>query len=110
MPKEIRQIVFSPGELMDAIVANNRTLEEKVLYGDIASCTLGEDLVVRASCQVRDGSVVRKSDVTLTQEFVLESLVRYCLENNIPVPRSATKQVCLHEGDPCLKICFTTKL
>ena len=104
MPKEFRQIFFSHEELTHAVVAHNRIAEEKVLYGDLAACTLGEDLIIRAECQIRDGGTVRSLQVTLTEDFTREALIRYCLENNIPIPRSGSKQLRLVDDEACLEI------
>ena len=104
MPKELRQIIFSHRELTHAVVAHNRIAEDKVLYGDLASCTLGEDLIIRAECRIRDGGTVRSLQVNLTEDFTREALIRYCLENNIPIPRSGSKQLRLIEDEACLEI------
>jgi len=104
MPKEFRQIVFSREELADAVVAHNRIEEDKVLYGDLASCVLGEDLIIRVECRIRDGGNLRSLKVNLTEDFALEALIRYCLENNIPIPRSGSKQLRLIDDEACLEI------
>ena len=104
MPKEFRQIVFSHHELAHAVVAHNRIAEDKVLCGDLASCSLGEDLIIRAECRVRDGGTVRSLQVKLSEDFTREALIRYCLENNIPIPRSGSKQLRLIEDEACLEI------
>lgn len=104
MPKEFRQIFFSQEELTEAVIAHNRIEEDKVLYGDLASCVLGEDLIIRVECRIRDGDTLRSLTVNLTEDFTREALIRYCLENNIPIPRSGSKQLRLVEDEACLEI------
>lgn len=104
MPKEFRQIFFSQEELTEAVIAHNRIEEDKVLYGDLASCVLGEDLIIRVECRIRDGGTLRSLTVNLTEDFTREALIRYCLENNIPIPRSGSKQLRLVEDEACLEI------
>ena len=104
MPREHRQIIFAEDELLSAMIAHDRTLESKVIEGEAVACAVGAGPIVELESRVRDGNVWRNQKISLPLEFVLHSLIRYCLENNIMIPRAGRKTVALNDGDVCLEI------
>ena len=96
MPQEIRKIIFSPAEVLEALDerAGNGSvpLDAKVgLALDESGRTLEMTLDLGA-----DGSSPRRSERDATE--VGSSLIKYCLDNGIPIPRDAKRSLDLHEG------------
>lgn len=104
MPREHRQIFFTDDELLNAMAAHHRTLPNKVMQGEAEACIVGSGPKIAVTCRVQDGNVYRSQEAEVPLEFVLHSLIRYCLENNIVIPRAGRKTVEYCNGEICLQI------
>ena len=108
MPREHRRIFFAADELLNAMVAHDRTLPARVMLGEAEACVTGAGPSVAVKCRVQDGNVYRSQQAELPLEFVLHSMIRYCLENNIMIPRPGRKTVEYCDGEICLQITLGT--
>lgn len=103
MPYEHRQIIFTPEELSEAIESHNRMSTPPAVHGDDFSCWIDGDQV-KAKSQVPDGEGTQDLVVELPKRFVLASLIRFCLENNIKLPKAGKKSFLFQGGRACVEI------
>lgn len=112
MPRETRQIALSDDELIQAIRSYRRMQPDFLPQGPVlrASFTRTEDLDTRLTVAVRMryGASEQEVEVQLQEADLLPLLVRFCLENNIPVPRRGEKKAQLIDGAAVLHIEFST--
>lgn len=101
MPQEIRKIIFSPAEVLEALDERGGNgsvpLDAKVgLEFDESGHTL------KLALWLDEDGPPRKSSRNATD--VGSSLIKYCLDNGIPIPRGAKRSLDLHEGKLTLSL------
>ncbi len=91
MPYEVRDIVFSKEEVAAALCAHDRMCGEQEIQGAVADVRVenGDDVNVKLSVEGADESQI----VTVGGDKLLAALIRYCIENNIVIPRRSKKSV-----------------
>ncbi len=91
MATELRRIFFDPAELLEATQSYLRANVEIIGAVTVVSVKAGKDgsLAVGFVRPTQPGQP--QGDITLQPEQALDLLVRFCLENNIPMPRQGTK-------------------
>lgn len=112
MPLEKRQIILSENELLHALSAYRNVNTKFLPGGDILQVTIAarcadrpaEGVVVTVSIQMCYGDSQQKIDVPLRDADILSLLVRFCLENNVPIPRSGAKAAGAVDGKLALLI------
>jgi hypothetical protein len=103
VPRERRQIIFSEAELYEALVGYNRVAAMPAFRGDPFSIVIGKEPSITVSCRVYDYRGDWKEETErLPGEFVREALIRFCLENNIGLPRSGVKRILAVDQEICL--------
>ncbi len=103
MPYEHRQIVFTGEELSEAVEAHNRMVDPPAILGEYHSSWV-EDDEVKAKSLIPDAEATQDLVVTLPKKFVLGSLIRFCVESNIKLPRAGRKTFMFVGGKACLEI------
>ncbi len=103
MPHEHRQIIFTPEELSEAVEAHNRMADPPMVHGTYRECWIEGD-VVKAKSEIADDNGNQELVVTLPKKFVLASLIRFCVESNVKLPRSGKKAFMFLGGRACLEI------
>ncbi|MHA1566775.1 MAG: hypothetical protein ACTSX7_15800 [Alphaproteobacteria bacterium] len=103
MPHEHRQIIFTPEELSKAVAAHNRVADPPLIHGTYCSCWIDGD-EVKVMSEISDGSGIQELVVTLPKKFVLASLIRFCVESNIMLPRAGKKAFMFLGGRACIEI------
>jgi len=93
MATEFRRIVLTNDELMDAIALYNRAAKQKLPAGQFVSCTVkdGQDLMV--SLEICDISTDKRYNIDLKAAYIGASIIKWCQNEKIPIPRSADKSV-----------------
>ena len=105
MPSEFRKLVFTDDEVMDALEAHD----------DAASGRLDGRVIARlASDSVDDGELIATlaasedgeegDQVVLPDFYVTAALMRFLIEEGIPLPRRATKAITIENGQVVLQI------
>ena len=101
MVQEIRKIIFSSEELAEAFEAYARTTPDFLPAGKIASC---------AAVNEDGNKVVVKMDTPDARELTyagadaLHPLIRFCLENNVMLPRDGRKTFMVADGKAILAV------
>jgi hypothetical protein len=112
MPIEIHQILLSSEEVTHALNAYRQVNTTFLPQGDVVKVKVGPAADAHApggveltvSIAMQYGSSQHKADFTIGVADIVELLIRFCLENNIPVPRLGTKAAELIDGALALRI------
>ena len=96
MPVERRHILLSTEETLHAIQSYARMRPQFLPHGQVLGFRLDEGdeesgIGLTVSVEVAYGATQAMLDVRATQPDIVELLIRCCLENNIPIPRSGAK-------------------
>lgn len=91
MPSEIRNIVFSGDELLEAIRQYNAQAREKLPQGQFVRCQPTEGDVVGAIIEIDDPIGGGTKQVTLDHAYLVAVLISACMRVKIPLPRRARK-------------------
>ncbi len=104
MATELRRIFLSSDELLKATHSYLRVNVELVGAVSVSSTHVCKDgtLSVRFVRTAQPGKP--KGDILLQKEQVVELLIRFCMENNIPIPRNGKKAVVVRDRGIALQI------
>ena len=97
MPKELRKLTFSSGELQAAVMdycLRTKIPVPKANILDVLVSDDSEEIVTIQFMPIDDHT----PEVKLGREQVAASLIRYCGLNSIPLPRSAQKVLQIQDG------------
>ena len=106
MPVERREIIFSTSEVFQAVNSYNRMKPDLLPHGTIQDVQLveGGEIKLRVIVEMIYGDRRQAVEIEVKAIDTVELLVRGCLENNIPIPRRATKLLRVIEGSLALVI------
>ena len=104
MPTETRRLVFTSDELKEALTRYSQTGTQALPRGQVVGCDLKGERGVQAVVAVSDpgSGEVRKVDLDATQ--LGACLIKFCLDNKIPLPRDGTKSLQVVGDDIALRI------
>ena len=88
---ELRRIIFANGEVIEAIKRYNEVAKKKLPEGSIASCRMDADDSMRLTLGMRDHSTDKHYKVALKTSFIGAAMMKWCLETDVPLARSAEK-------------------
>ena len=104
MPREIRTIIMSDAELTGAIDSFRRVRKDLLPPGTIHGIEAQKDGNVLVAIEMKFGPNVRNDSFILEHQFVVEALARFCIENNVIIPRSGAKKVLKTDREWILEI------
>ena len=104
MPRERREILLSEDELVDAIRSYRRMQKDVLPAGEIVAVEVQSADCIKVSIVMEYGDCEQQADFVLSGARVIEVLIRFCIENNIPIPRCGKKSLQITAGELCLKI------
>jgi hypothetical protein len=114
MPIERRQIIFSEGEVLQAIESYRRTHTDFLPHGEVTGITLkpatghvGVHLTI--SVGMIYGQTRHAVSIEAAEVAIVELLIRCCLENNIPIPKIGRKSAGVIDGMLMLSIASTSE-
>ncbi len=93
MPIEIRKIIFSEAELIEAIEGFARNMRRTMLPGETVACSIDgtNDLSVSLTVQnLADGT---SATTRFDHVAVAAALIRYCIGEKIPLAKAAENSV-----------------
>jgi hypothetical protein len=108
MPKELRKIILSTEELIEALDSYKRTNFEFLPVGKIVSCEVKANGPVTVGLDIGGGTSVQAKQFTVRTPDLLEPLIKYCIENNIMLPRNSRKSVLLGDDQAVLFLQMNT--
>ena len=104
MASELRHIILSDAEFASSLHSFRRTHEDFLPAGEIVKWSEGATQTVDVTMSIKGGSTVNEMVFTVEQEQVIDILVRFCMENNIPIPRAGAKKWSVRESGIPLSI------
>ncbi len=103
MVQELRQIVLDKNELISALESHRGMTCGYMPTGKIIDLAIVDDT---NSVNVTLASVSQGKEISvmLSDAMLLQPLIRFCIENNIMLPRQGSKKVCVTKEHVALRI------
>lgn len=108
MPTEFRRIVFTSEELKEALTLYSRTANGPLPPGTVVGCDLKGSGGVQAVVAVSNPRTGELDRVELDAAQLGASLIKFCIEKKIPIPREGTKSIQIAGDDVALRITLGT--
>ncbi|CAK0750146.1 conserved hypothetical protein [uncultured Gammaproteobacteria bacterium] len=90
--KELRCIVFTESEVINAIIDRRRRLHEPLPEGTVRGLTFKNDGNVETTVKVEDDYGTDRS-ITLREPEVAAALISWCMNRRIPMPADSDKHL-----------------
>ncbi|MEZ5668171.1 MAG: hypothetical protein R3F55_12185 [Alphaproteobacteria bacterium] len=104
MAIELRRIILEPDEFLVAVRSYLRANHDEFGIVSTIAVSGNRDGSIAARVVRRDGGAERETSVLLSVEHATALLIRFCLENNIPLARSARKKAVPASGSIALQV------
>lgn len=104
MATELRYITLSDEEFASSLHSFRRTHEDFLPNGEIVDWKACDTGTVDVKMNIKGGSTTNQMVFTIDQQQVVDILVRFCMENNVPVPLEGTKDWSMDEAGITLAI------
>lgn len=92
MPVEIRRIILSEEELKRALNSYRRMTKGFLPDGDFEQVEVKNDGTLNVKIGMNYSGQEKMADFEVTSDHACDILIRFCVENNIPIPREGTKK------------------
>jgi hypothetical protein len=104
MVKEMRKIILSRDEVMTALESYKRNNFEFLPAGKIVQCDLKHGAPVAVGIETATANKIKTTEFHLDHTKLLEPLIRFCIENNIVLPRNSKKSALIGDDQAALYI------
>jgi hypothetical protein len=104
MPREHREIIFSPEELESAVRSYARVTPRFLPVAEHVACSHDGAGGLTITVQATYGATVQEMSIEAKPADIEALLIRFCLENNVMLPRAGRKRVVAHEDGLALLI------
>lgn len=104
MPSEVRIIVFTPEEVLEAIEGFNAHADKRLFRGATIDCHVRKHPRVHAILEVERAGGEEIDTVDLNASQLAAALISYCRERRIPLPRSAKKELDVIDSQLVLRL------
>lgn len=91
MPEEFRRLIFSDMETVSAVMQQSRRSKDPIPTGKMSFLTIAGDKVPYISFAIDAESGEQRFKIEGNQ--LAAALIRYCMDNHIPIPQKAQKVV-----------------
>jgi len=93
MPSELRRIVFSESEIIEALDRFAKATRHAMPAGKITACRIDSKSALSATLTVQHMAEGSTHTVRFDNASIAAALIRYCIEKKIPIPRASEKSV-----------------
>ncbi|HYC04757.1 MAG TPA: hypothetical protein VED40_15805 [Azospirillaceae bacterium] len=100
--KELRCLVFTDREVVDAILDRRRRLKESLPPGEVKRIRFTLEGGVRTTLSIENEGTVE--ELQLTEQEVQAALISHCMAKGVPLPVEADKALYLIRGNATLMI------
>lgn len=104
MPRELRHILLSREELMQAVEAYRRMTATGLPEGTIVAVEPDQQNDLKVVLTTQFGSTPQQLETALGTKHIVPMLVRFCYENNIPLPMNGKKAYRAIKGELALVV------
>ena len=109
MVQEVRRVIFSPDELYAAIEGFRRMTPNFLPQGQIIGCSVEEN-AIRVTLRPPGKTKLPSTVHLIKGAEAVKPLLRFCLENNIMMPKDGQKSLYVKDGAASLYIVFKVNL
>jgi hypothetical protein len=112
MPAEIRHIIFSQEELVDALARHFSSRPTLLPGAEIVACKFGTDPEVGSiTCSVfiRADESCEEEEKKLEPSLVAAAMLAYCITKRIPIAKKSSKGLRIMNGDLALSLILHDK-
>lgn len=107
MVQEVRRIMFTQDELVAAFECYRRVTPNFLPPGSLVSCVVAENSICAIVKSTPQGPTI---DYTFKGMEAVKPLIRFCIENNIMMPRDGQKSLYVKDGAASLYIVYNVNL
>ena len=104
MVQEIRKIILTNEELVYAFECYRRMTPNFLPNGKVVACTSFDDGTVNVTVERNTAKGSERSEHPIRGQEVLKPLIRFCVENNIMLPKNGQKSIAIKDGAASLYI------
>ncbi len=104
MVAEFRKMSFSFFELGNAIKTFHVSKSLPLPVGDILAINLVEKPTIRAKLKFALANTGKTEEIELDNNRLAASMLYYCMQHNIPVPKNAKKEIVKTENGLALQV------
>ncbi|MDE2030499.1 MAG: hypothetical protein KGI97_08060 [Alphaproteobacteria bacterium] len=104
MVQDIRRLVFSPEEMLEAFQSYSRITPKFLPGGVLKSCAPEAPDGIKLVVEMEYGSATQQAEFTYRGIDALRPLILYCLETNIMLPRNGHKNFSVIDSQACVTI------
>ncbi len=104
MVQEVRRIMLTPEELVSAFESYRRMTPGFLPEGRIVSCIPLGDGAIKVLLKMPENTLPTKSEFVFKDMDAVNPLIRFCIENNIMLPRSGQKSLFIKDGTASLYV------
>ena len=109
MPSEVRIIVFTAEDVLEAIEGFDATAEKRLFRGKAIDCHVRKHPKVHAILEVERAGGEEIDTVDLNSSQLAAALISFCRERRIPLPRNARKELDVIDDQLALRLEVGTK-
>lgn len=95
---EYRKIEFPENDLMEAIACHDEATSQRLGEAEIIGLefSTGEELEIRVNVKYSENDGT--GSIPLPVSFVTAAMIRYCIDEGVPVPKRGRKQIEFDDG------------
>lgn len=95
---EYRKIEFPENDLMEAIACHDEATSQRLGEGDIVGIEFARGEKLEISVHVEYPENDGTGSIPLPVSFVTAAMIRYCIDEGVPVPKRGRKQIEFDDG------------
>jgi len=95
---EYRKIEFSENDLLEAIAYHDDATSQRLGTGDLVRVEISGDEITEIIAIVEYPENGGTGNIPLPVSFVIAAMIRYCIDEGIPVPKHGRKDIEVSDG------------
>ena len=95
---EYRKIEFSENDLLEAIASHDEATSQRLGDAELVGIEVSGEEITEIAAIVIDPENDETSQVPLPVSFVTAAMIRYCIDEGIPVPKRGHKDIGISDG------------
>ena len=104
MAIELRRVILSANEFGSAVASFKRANDNFLPAGTVVECGVNQDASGRVKLRVVGAGPEELQQIVIPPATLTEILIRFCIENNIALPRVARKRAVAHGDRAALEV------
>jgi hypothetical protein len=95
---EYRKIQFPEKDLMEAIALHDEATSQRLGDGEIVDIEISTGEITEINAKVDFTETDETGSIPLPVSFITAAMIRYCIEEGIPVPKRGHKEIEISDG------------